>query len=292
MLKYVKKFTIFALISVGVSFVLFLFFGNADPRSNSFEINFLGNGGANGISGLSQPLGIFNGLTNSASEVLGISFSNNSSGPTADVTNLTEIFGQLMAGKIIEGNPSGSQPIDGADSLIIPGDINLADPAMGQKFTLAKNQILYPAVDETKFHIKETLNKDDLNNYIVLIHSSYGKIVNESAPALSLNVNSTEETLKNYEIIGHIFEEYAKALYGMEVPAVFKEFHKKITVAALAQINIANAVLDHQADPLKATLVGDLQNALNAQYKKLAEEEMALVAKYGLPVKLKLLITN
>ncbi len=291
MLIYVKKFTVFALISVGASFVLFLFFGNANPTINSFDV--LGNKNIS-LSGQSQPTGIFNRFIDGASMVLGISSSNTTANNSIDqinnVSNLTEIFAKLIAGKMIEGNPNGSQQIGGQESFILPGNLNLADPGLQQKMIAYKNEALSPFVDIKKFNTTETTKKEDLTKYILLIHSSYREIVDMAEH--NFNADSFGDVIKNYLVLGQISEKYLSALYSIQVPTVLIDFHKKITMASEAQKNIAFALLDHKNDPLKASMVGELQEELNALYIKLAKEEIGLVAKLEIPVNLKLLISE
>lgn len=275
---YVKKFTLFALISVSISFVLFLFFGSSNPRINSFEITY------NGAGGASEPPSMFQKLAGSFSRVLGISVSREEAvGQDTNGSNLTELFGKLMVGKIVEGNPGGPQNIDGEESLVIPKGLNLNDPNLGQAFARFQNQVMSPSVDEGKFNIKETIGKEDLVKYIALLHSSYKNLM-ENSGFVTKGTDATDG-FKNFEIIGRVSADYLKILYSIEVPAVFKEFHKKIVTVTEIQKNIAVVLADHQNDPLKASLVKNLQENLNEQYKKLSGEEIALINKYELSVK-------
>ncbi|MDP1689574.1 MAG: hypothetical protein Q8L47_05635 [bacterium] len=271
-----KTFTFFALISISVSFVLFLFLGNSNPGVNSFEV-----GGAPNIFGTLQPMGMFSNLATGVSRVLGFSIANTDPKQTIDATtNLTEIFGQIMAGGIIEGNPKGPQQIDGQDSLIIPESLNLADPKLRQVFNLYKNKITSPTVDENKFNIISTTKKEDLEKYFMTIENGYAELYKDRG--FIEDAQDITGILKNFEIIGRINEDYLKILYSMPVPAVFKEFHKKTTIYTIAEINIISGALDIENDPLKALWMKNLHEGQVVKKKELMNEEISFINQYGL----------
>lgn len=275
-LRYVKTFTFFALISISASFVLFLFLGNSNPGVNSFDI-----GGASNIFGALQPMGMFNNLATGVSRVLGISVSNPDTKQTIDTsTNLTEIFGQIMAKGIVDGNPQGPQQIDGQNSLIIPDNLNLADPKLKQVFNDYKNKIVAPTIDENKFNIISTTKKEDLEKYFVNLEKGYAELYKNRG--FIENVQDITDTLKNLEIIGQISEDYLKILYSIPVPVIFKEFHKKTIATIQGEINIVNGALDIENDPLKALWMKNLHDDLTKQKEGLKKEESALMRQYGL----------
>lgn len=287
MLVYMKKFATFTLISLGASFVLFLFFGNLSPDINSLSPST--RNGKNSLTQLkiSHPTSLFDKFTNGASSVLGISSSYTRSTSTAsevdDASNLTDTFAKLIASKMIANNPNGAQRFDGQDSLIMPEGFNLTDPSLKQNFALVRNQIFSPApIDESKLNIINSTNPEDLKKYFFTIEVEYFRLYENSG--YIMDVKSADETLKNFKVLENIFSKYKDLLYSMNVPVVFKTFHIKLIRATLAEIEINKAVVDYESDPLKAVWMEDLQNEVVDMVKKLTLEEASLMKQYNVVI--------
>lgn len=277
--SYARIFSIFTLISVGVSFVLFLFFGSVNPRATSFEV-------ANNSQKEKVVPSTLKKLGGELSQVLGISgLFNGKPAESSNESSLTNRFAGQIVNKLIERNTKGAELRDGELSLVLPGNfINLEDLNLVEELSNLRSQTKSQDVYEERLNIKEITAQDELTNYILLINNTYAKLFTESGFRAELKTRA--DAVKNYEILGHVFRQYAETLYDMPVPAVFKEFHKKLISAAETQRNIAYKFSEHQDDTLKAILIMELQKDLNNQYRSLAAEEITLINKYKLPVKI------
>lgn len=279
MMSYAKVALVFTLISVSISFVLFLFLGSLNPGIRSFKVIGKDQGG------VTKSPGTFQKLAGNFSKILGAQTPEKEEvGQNSIGQNLTELFAKKIAAKIIDKNPEGAREIDGELSLVMSGGLNFDELDLDQELVILNNQVESPVINGKKFNIKETTKKEDLTTYILLINSSYVELFKNSGFGGEAETKTKTNILKNFDALGRVSEAYLKALHDIEVPAVFEEFHKKLVAVMENQKNIADKFLEYKDDPLREILTLGLQRNLNNEYKKLMKEEVVLINKYELPV--------
>lgn len=160
--------------------------------------------------------------------------------------NLTENFTQSLAKKIAQSNPTGTQILDGKQTIAVPDPDQIATDLLTEAYQKLNPKELIPKINNQDIKII----KDDLEALTI-----YAKYFDEIDAATKLpEVKNSEELQAKIPDLVVTYKNAVATLYQLPVPELFADIHK-IKIAYLsAQLKLLEKMRDVQQDPVSTIL--------------------------------------
>jgi len=188
----------------------------------------------------------------------------------------TALAAKELAELLISGNPDGPALVEGEYGISAMSPEKIADQILTSKITEASLALLDVVVDKRRLIVVPD-TADAFWNYF---NKSSGAMKEDSLMVKSQNINLSEPTALDFELLARIYEKMADDLYVVAVPKQLEKIHTEQLRLLLVYKNVFMALANFEADPLTASVAISLLQRVEEDTISLNKVITDIINKY------------